>query len=111
MQAKLPGGNGHLSPNLHINEIAYLGAHNSPMSKCYGWKYTQQNVSITEQFEKHGARHFKFPLHWHLEKGVPQVFFIQYFRSSLHMKEMVDPIVNQVSYKDFLLIQNQLVIV
>ncbi|CAD8096165.1 unnamed protein product [Paramecium primaurelia] len=73
MQKNLPGGNSHLKSSLHLHDIVYLGAHNSPMASCYGWKYTQQNVTITEQFEKYGARHFKIPLHWHVQNGVPQI--------------------------------------
>ncbi|CAK58203.1 unnamed protein product (macronuclear) [Paramecium tetraurelia] len=73
MQASMPGGNGHLKPSLKLNQIVYLGAHNAPMSKCYGWIYAQQNVTLTEQYETYGARHFKIPLHWHVQDGIPQI--------------------------------------
>ena len=41
MDSKMPGGNGHLSDNLRINQIVYLGSHNCAMAKCYGWIYAQ----------------------------------------------------------------------
>ncbi|CAD8090928.1 unnamed protein product [Paramecium primaurelia] len=73
MQKQLPGGNGHLNNDLKLNQIAYVGAHNCAMSKKYGWTYAQQNVTITEQFELYGARHFKVPLHWYLEGHNPEI--------------------------------------
>ncbi|CAD8121806.1 unnamed protein product [Paramecium sonneborni] len=72
MQANLPGGNGHLKDSLKINQILYLGAHNAPMSTFYGWVYAQQNVSLTEQFVKYGARHFKTPLRCCFLDGKPE---------------------------------------
>ncbi|CAD8197874.1 unnamed protein product [Paramecium pentaurelia] len=69
----MPGGNGHLNDNLQLNQIVYLGAHNCAMSKSYGWIYAQQNVTITEQFEKYGARHFKVPLHWYSNNNDPEI--------------------------------------
>ncbi|CAD8198751.1 unnamed protein product [Paramecium octaurelia] len=69
----MPGGNGHLNDDLKLNEIVYLGAHNCAMSKSYGWIYAQQNVTITEQFEKYGARHFKVPLHWYSNNNDPEI--------------------------------------
>ena len=67
------GGNGHLNGDLKLNDIAYIGSHNCAIAKCYGWVYAQQNVSITEQFEKYGARHFKVPLHWFNSGKHPEV--------------------------------------
>ncbi|CAD8203330.1 unnamed protein product [Paramecium octaurelia] len=69
----MAGSNGHLNEKLKLNEIAYVGAHNCAMSKEYGWAYAQQNVTITDQFEKYGARHFKVPLHWYQEGYSPEI--------------------------------------
>jgi hypothetical protein len=35
------GGNGYLSPNLKLSDIAYVGAHNCAQSTAYGWVYAQ----------------------------------------------------------------------
>ncbi|CAD8119526.1 unnamed protein product [Paramecium sonneborni] len=73
MEKHIPGSNSNLNDNLKLNEIVYLGSHNFAMSKCYGWVYAQQNVSIKEQFIKYGARHFKVPLHWYKDGHNSQI--------------------------------------
>lgn len=59
-----PTLNGVLPETMRLNEVHFLGSHNSAMSKEHKWRYYQQDVSIKKQWKQYGVRAFKIPLHY-----------------------------------------------
>lgn len=57
-------GNGELPGHMTLDEVHFLGAHNSAISKENNWRYFQQNVGLRKQWEQYGVRAFKVPLHY-----------------------------------------------